>query len=512
MQLVPIRPLFAPAQLAQLRRALSDYTVDGVHELIGLAGRSALSRGDLTGVARRLGADPLSDLVRLFLLGQPVPDSAAARALVPLDLSAAEAGGLLARSAGEIRARLDLRPYAEDRGLAGLSASGDPSWWVLSDFGSDVRPEPLAADHVLGIGAAALTLAQATVRPRVDRALDIGTGCGVQALHLSDHAAWVTATDISTRALRLAATSAALNGLDWDLRAGSLLDPVAGERFDLVVSNPPFVVSPGGPGGFDYRDSGLSGDAVSRELIQRLPAVLTDGGTAQLLANWVITSEQSWAERVGGWLAGRGCDAWVWQREVAEPGEYVALWLRDAGEVPGTPRWRERYDAWCDWLERSGVSGIGMGLVSLRRTGSESPVVICEDVPQPVEQPSGPAIAGWFERAAWLRDHDADRVLDARLRAAPDIVLTSHARPGPAGWSTELRQLRLGAGMRWELEVDAEIAAVVAGCDGQQPLRTLLGVLAAALGRPAPELHRAAGPVIVDLIRRGLLLPDGAVG
>ena len=50
---------------------------------------------------------------------------------------------------------------------------------------------------------------------------------------------WVTA------ALALAAATARLNGMSWDLRPGSLFEPVAGERFDLIVSNPPFVVGSG---------------------------------------------------------------------------------------------------------------------------------------------------------------------------------------------------------------------------------------------------------------------------
>ncbi len=76
-------------------------------------------------------------------------------------------------------------------------------------------------------------------------ALDVGTGCGVQALHLSEHSAAVTATDLSDRALRMAATTAALNGRRWELLQGSLLEPVGQRRFDLIVSNPPFIVGSG---------------------------------------------------------------------------------------------------------------------------------------------------------------------------------------------------------------------------------------------------------------------------
>ena len=72
------------------------------------------------------------------------------------------------------------------------------------------------------------------------------------------------------RALAFARFNAALDEADWDVRAGSMLDPVAGERFGLVVSNPPFVITPrsGAVPLFEYRDGGAAGDAVVRDLVR----------------------------------------------------------------------------------------------------------------------------------------------------------------------------------------------------------------------------------------------------
>jgi hypothetical protein len=377
---------------------------------------------------------------------------------------------------------------------------------VVSDFGAEVRGGPLAREHVLGVGAAALTLAQATPRDPVARALDIGTGCGVQALHLARHANTVVATDVSKRALRFAATTAALSGQRWELRAGSLLEPVAGERFDLVVANPPFVVSGGGDG-FDYRDSGVPGDALCAALVGGLPGILSDGGTAQLLANWMIRAGQPWEERVTGWLTSPSCDAWVWQREVAAPADYVSLWLRDAGEVPGTSRWAQRYDAWLDWLEAERVEAIGMGLITIWRSGASDPVVVCEDVPQPLDQPVGAHLPAWHRRQRWLADIHDDELLEAVLRPAAGIVRTAVDVLGPQGWRTEGATLRQTTGLCWEVDVDEAIAALVAGCDGTAPLGRPVAVLAAALGRPVDEIAEAIHPVVRDLVGRGFLEP-----
>ena len=491
-------PLLGTVSLALLRQAVDDFTVDAVSDLLGATGRAAHQRGDLAGVARALPRDErLATLVRMFLLGEKVSEHDARIALRPLDLSAARE--LVAVSCGAVRARVEVRPYATDT---------DGPWWVFSDFGSDVRPGPLAADHVLGIGSASLTLAQATVRRGVSRALDLGTGCGVQALHAGTHASAVVATDISSRALRYAATTAQLSGQAWELRQGSLLEPVRGDRFDLVVANPPFVVSPGfdrDSGGYDYRDSGLSGDAASAALVAGVPGLLVADGTASLLANWIIPADGDWAGRVTGWLDGAPCDAWVWQREIAEPGQYVTLWLRDAGETPGTPRWCERYDRWLAWFEREGVAAIGMGLVTMWRNDGQSAQVVCEDVPQAVEQPAGPYIDAWVDRRRWLANHDDATLLTARLRHAADLVRTREDVVGEDGWTPETMHLRQATGMRWEVAADDAMAGLVAACDGRIPLGVLVDVLAATVEIATADVASAVVPVVRDLIGRGML-------
>lgn len=502
-----IRPIFSAAVLDQLGQAVRTwFDSAAVAQALGLPGEAALSRGDLAGADRltRNGSET-ETLIRLFLLGLPVPRAAAEAALRPLPVTEAEAAGLLEPAGEQVRAGMDVRPYSE---------TGGPGWWVVSDLGVDVRPGRLHSEHVLGIGSAALTLAQSTVRQPVRQALDVGTGCGIQALHLSEHAAAVTATDLSERALRMAATTAALNGKHWDLRQGSLLEPVAGERFDLIVSNPPFIVGPGfvpGAGGFSYRDSGLPGDSVCGQLVRGLPDRLTEGGTGQLLANWIIGRSETWDERVAAWFPETGCHAWIWQREVAEPAEYVALWLRDAGEQPGTDGWRQRYDSWLDWFSQAGVAGIGMGLISLRRTGGQPSRVVCQDVPQAYQQPVGVAVADWFARQAWLTSVSMQQLLATRLTAAPELVRSTHCLLTAEGWQPALVQLRQSGGLRWEIEVDDAVAALVAACTGNTQLGVVLSVLAAAVSAATEEVTSALLPVVRDLIERGFIVPADLV-
>ncbi|HEY0485653.1 MAG TPA: methyltransferase [Mycobacteriales bacterium] len=488
-----MEPLFSPEDLTRLRGAVvaADFTPEGVAALLGTAASGALGRGDVVPALRATrGGSPLETLVRLFVCGGTECEVLVSSALAPLSLESALAAGLVERGPGGLRAGLDLRPYGDDLG----------TWWVFSDLGSDVRPGPLRPDHVLGVGGASVTLAQATVRSPAATALDLGTGCGVQALHLSRHAGRVTATDVSTRALRMAATTAALNGMDWELLRGDMTAPVAGRRFDLVVSNPPFVVGPGTTT-HTYRDSGRAGDGMGAELVAAAPRLLEPGGTLQLLANWLHREGEPWTDRVAGWLPPR-CDAWVVQREVLDPAEYVAMWLRDAGEQD-----TGRASAWLDWFDAEEIEAVGFGLITVRASDRDDPVQRLEDLRQVVDQPLGREVVAWFARQDAVRETG---LLDARLRAHPALRLTQDATRAEDGWEVTRQLLAADGGLRWSQEVDPVVVALVGGCDGTTTLRDQLTVLAAAYDTPVEQLLVAAPLVVGPLVERGLLTPVGS--
>lgn len=502
-------PFGAPARIAALRHALleANYTPQGVAAYLGETYSAALGRGELLAVRHevtgRAGSDALGTLIELFPTGGTVPARAADAAFGPFGLAGALAIGLVEpapEAVDAVRAALDLAPYGDE----------DGAWFVLSDLGTDVRPGPVRGDHVLGIGGASVTLAQATVRRPVATALDLGTGCGVQALHLSRHVDAVTVTDVSDRALRFAATNAALNGLRWEPLVGDLAAPVVGRAFDLVVSNPPFVVGPGrtGPGRMVYRDSGRDGDGISAELIAALPGLLAPGGHGQLLANWMHVEGQPWEERVAGWLAATGCDGHAVQREALDPAGYVALWLRDAGELDG-PDAARRTAEWLDWFAANRVKAVGFGLVSLHAAGSDQPVVRVEEAMQEHDSVLGPEVAAWFDRVGFVRGAD---LLGARLVAAPALRLRQTAARGADGWDVDRQILALESGWRWSQEVDPVTVALVGGCDGSVTLGDQLAVLAAAYDAEPIALATVAIPLVGRLVERGMLLPAPAAG
>jgi methylase of polypeptide subunit release factors len=503
-------PAGAPALRDDLRAC--DFTADGCLELLGAVAYAALSRAETVPALRATrGGGPLETLVRLFLLQQPVPYGRARAALTGLERY--EADGWLVRDGEDVRATVDVRPYAGDSG---------EDWWIVSDLGCAVGgaagisgpPGVDRADLVLGVGGASMTLAGLTVRTPVNRALDLGTGSGVQALHAARHATRVTATDVNPRALHFARLTLALSGVrEADLRQGSLFEPVGEERYDLIVSNPPFVISPAESGGqgaapgkrLTYRDGGMAGDELCRTLVHESAGHLADGGWCQLLANWQHTEGQDWRERVTSWLP-PGCDAWIVQREVQDVAQYAELWLRDSGDHRADPAaYAERYDAWLEEFERNKVSGIGFGWITLRRSGADQPVVSAEEWPHPVEQPLGPYIADWFSRQDFLRAHDDAALLGARFTLAPEVVQEQVGLPGAE--DPEHVVLRSARGMRRATKVDTVGAGFAGVCDGSLPAGRIVDAIAQLLGEDPVVLRDRTPESIRLLVGQGFLSP-----
>ncbi|MCH8613940.1 N5-glutamine methyltransferase family protein [Arsenicicoccus dermatophilus] len=523
-------PVPDPALVAALRADLGEvgYTVDAVTAALGPVASAALHR-EQSLPARRVTEDadrpgqvrPVELVVRAFTLGVPVRAAALDEALPrtgtaglvalglvepvepatstePNELDAsAESPQPVERADELVRARLDLRPYGDE----------SHTWWVASDLGELALGHALPTDHVLGIGGASATLASWTPRRPVRRALDLGTGCGIQALHLADHADTIVATDLSARALDVARLNAALAGQTWDLRRGDLLEPVAGERFDLVVSNPPFVITPRGAGvpTYEYRDGGARGDDLVRRLVRGVGEHLEPGGIAHFLANWEITADRTWRDRWQGWLEGTGLDAWVVQREVQDPAEYAELWVRDGGTSSG-PDFERLYAAWLDDLASRGVTGIGFGVVTLQRPASaRAPWMDLVEVTGPVGSPMGPTIDAGLRVRTWLAEQPDRRaaLLDTAWRLADDVTEERFGRPGAE--DPAIIRVRQGGGLGRTVTAGTALAAYLSVADGSLTPHQALVAIAALLERDPDEVVAEVLAPLEALVTDGLL-------
>ncbi|WP_448005502.1 class I SAM-dependent methyltransferase [Agromyces bauzanensis] len=515
--------------IARLRADLeaARFTVDALEELWGADAASALHRGERVPARRvlearraRHGASAdLATLAELFVLGLPVPAVDAAHALPSLGLEGATELGLVGpaspgvrggeRSAASVRALLDLRPYAF------VDARGDGHWWIISDLGEMALGRALGEQHVLGVGGASMTLSGLMLPTPADRVLDLGTGCGIQAMHASRVAPHVVATDISERALRLARMNVELNGIGGvEFRLGSLFEPVAGERFDRIVSNPPFVITPRAAGvpAYEYRDGGLVGDAIVEAVVRGAAEHLRPGGVAQLLGNWEVRDGGDALDRVRDWVG--ELEYWIVEREVQRATEYAETWIRDGGTRPGTAEFDRLYDAWLDDFERRGVREIGFGYVLLRRADAARPAPAASTRLARIERLHGPLGASpgglGAHLAACLAAHDRQASLDdhalsdTRLTVAGDVTEERHHWPGDEDPTAML--LRQGGGFGRVVDLDTGLAALVGACDGELTVGAIVSAIAQLLEVDEVALSADLLPAVRALIDDGMLL------
>ena len=538
-----VEALLGPVAAAALQRELRAPALRVVRRALAAGAGAASTSSDRPSPAT--GADSTSSaanvpqdsdvagykvavLTALFMLGEPVSAAALETALPRTGVAGALSIGLVVptqSASGEQRyaPAVDLRPHeAED-------AHGSVRWWVASDLGELVTGQALAPDHVLGIGRAGLTLAALTPRKPVETALDLGVGCGIQTLYLLRHVRQVVATDISTRALEFTAFNVALAGVDSarvQLRQGNLLEPVAGQRFDLIVSNPPFVITPpsvrqAGLPLMEYRDAG---GPILPALVRGLEDHLNPDGVAVMLGNWEHREGTSWRTSVNQWI-GKSLDAWIIQREVQDPVEYAAMWLRDGGLTPERSgvAFENALAAWQEDFDSRQVSGVGMGYLVFHapsvaatsgpggtalegQTAPEEPASdaaapgavvepwrVLEEVPTSGQGALGEHVAQVIAAHEALRGLDDAQVAALKLRTASGLSKEEALTPTPVPTAPVIRQAEgfgrviavgmpevalLSASDEGLLTV-AQIAAAVASLTSEDPAAVLADMVAA---------------------------------
>lgn len=456
---------------------------------------------------------------------------------------------------------------------------------IASDWGELAGAIP-GPDHVMPVGGATRTLAALAAYGADERVLDVGTGCGYHAILAALCGARVTATDVSARALGYARFNAALAGAEIDFRCGSLLEPVRGprfdpadavdsldslsaarERYDVVVSNPPFVITPEAAradGVRTYRDGGREGDSLLAELVGELGGVLAPGGRAWMLGNWEIKASDAardrsfgsasdlscdaapdrpfdavpdWARGPAAWIPD-GLDAWVIQREVLAPPDYAEMWLRDGGQTPRDRGYEKAYAAWLDDFERRGVIGVGMGYISVRApeeelgdwnagdwdaagsnagdwdaaclnaAGSNAEDSAKRRPWRRFEELSGPSpidLHGYVEGVWAHRDllRAGDSALLAARLACRGVEHRLHAPGQPEPFMLKLAQV---AGFAAEVQVTSAVAGVVGACDGELTLGALCDAVAQLFGEPAEDVRTEVLPAVRELVGLGILI------
>ncbi len=480
------------AGIALFRQALrsASYHPDRMRVMLRAEGENVTPRPEDVPVVARLlpERDRLADLLRLFLLRLDVPAARAADALGPLPLERATRLRLVTQEHGLVRGAIRVLPAAElvfacDRELESAPA--------------------LPPDHVMGVSSSSIFLASLTVRRPVGDVLDVGCGGGIQSVLAAHHAKRVVACDINPRALAFAAFNAALNGVtNVECRAGSFFDPVGDERFDVVVSNPPFVVSP--DSAMVFRDSGMRGDDVSREVVRQAATHLRDGGLAFVLVSWGIRDGATWSAPLERWVRDTGCDAWFLHQSQATPLGYAATW-NEPLQRASAGAYEDAIDRWVRYDRELGYTALAYGAVVLRKRKAASHWTRADDLHGQREPASGEQIARLIDAEDYLASHTDEQLLRARFSLEPEHRLDQTLRVRDGAFAVEGATLRLETGLRFNIAIDAFTAELLTRLDGK---RTLAQAATDAAARFAGDGIAAAdfGVEAVSVTRRLLAL------
>jgi cyclopropane fatty-acyl-phospholipid synthase-like methyltransferase len=391
------------------------------------------------------GNPALTALKRLFVRAEAVKTAEAARVLSPLTLDELILSGILVRDGGMVRSLLQAQSY---QGLI---------------FFSDYPNHEHGEECVMGVSPSGEHLAGITIRRPVQSALDIGCDCGLQSLLTAQHCTRVTATDINPRALAMTRLNADLNGVaNIELLQGNYLEPVRGRRFDLILANLPYVISPETK--LIYRDS--QGDAYLHRLIREIPACLTDGGHAQLISHWVHGKDEPWWGPLETTLEELGMDAWLIHDASLDPEKYADWWLsHDPLLNKDRRKFAKTRKAWLQWFLDQGIEQIALGDITLRRRISEQNWVSSASVTKSLLlSPAGEQIARLFEAQDFLSElTNNEELLETAL-----IPLDMQVQPGEDERGLQAVTTR---GMNFQVDLSPFTAEVLRGLDGRTRLR-----------------------------------------
>jgi hypothetical protein len=492
------KPVFSNFNDDEIRRLkgileTKDYSDRGILQALDIDSFPTLRTTEMPILMHRTAQGrALDTLIRLFLMEVPVSISAAERALAPMKLSACQSSGLLEERNGEVASRIKILPYK------GLLVASDPNRVLHSSE---------KAHFVMGIGASSITLSNLTLRRPFRATLDLGTGCGIQGLLAARHSDVVIATDKNPRASQLALFNARLNGYShMHSLVGDLFEPFEAEAFDLVITNPPFVISP--ETRYVYRDGGMPADQICRRIIREVPRYLSPGGFCQMLCNWAETVDGSWQERIQKWFEGTGCDGWVIRSEIRDAAVYADTWIRHTEPKIDPAGFAEKFDTWMEYYKRHGIIGMSAGMIILRKSDRDIPHFWVEEGPEKMLGPSGEDIWAGFLLRDYLSRFQRDSLLLAeKFTVASDVRLIREAVPSDTGWTDTVFKLQRTAGMAYQGDIDPYIAHLVAGCNGKRPLIDLVIAMATEIGENPEVLIDPACKVVRGLVSRGFLLP-----
>lgn len=479
----------SPDRAARLRSlfAAAEFEPTALRDAIGPNEAASTKRANTPLLLRRTQArSALTTLVRLFLVGVAVDSDRARATLDATALDDLQECGLVREAPEGFLSDYLLTPYE------GFLLAADR----LSELESSSNSEA-----VLMVNRTTWRLGAFMLREPVESTLDLGSGCGALALVASRFSERVTATDLNPRAVEFARFNAALNGAEnVECLQGDAWEPVHGQRFDRIVCNPPFFISPEARSMFS--DNPMDLDGFCRKLAREAGEYLEPGGVFQMLCEWAETANEPWEQRVREWVEGVGCDAWIAKGYSTPADRYAHQRINE--KAIDAAALGEVFAHWCDYFGQRGVTSIHGGAVALKRREGPNWVHVAE-LPAGLGD-SSQAIRRRLDGLDYAHGvAEEGDILDSRPVLSEAAELSQRLRLVDGAWKPTRIALELRDGLQDSLPADPSVIGLLTALDGSKTLREVAAAVAKSAQRPVEQTAAECAGLVRALAARGFV-------
>jgi hypothetical protein len=360
-------------------------------------------------------------------------------------------------------------------------------------------------DYLVGVLPSSVSLACITVRKRFKTALDLGASCGIQSILAAMHCEKVTAVDINPRALVYTAFNAQMGGQsNIEVKQDDMLEAVKGRKFDLIMCNPPFVISPDFK--FWFRDGGGVGDSLCETIVRGVAESLEEGEFAHVVCNWTHKQNDDWSGQVRRWTAGGQCDALVLRGKTETPRDYAEghnAYLQETNQ-------RQFYRVvgeWTRYYHDLGLESITSGAVILRKRAGADNWTRVESHPSEQILPSSAHILQIFANQDYLSSLDTnDQILDAAFTLTESCSMRPEFQARNGENMIHQARVALRTSLRFQSNIDATSLGLLCLLGCNRDLATLIGEFSECQGLEAAAVKRNSLLVIGRLIALGFTI------
>lgn len=325
------------------------YSEENVYNRLGVAGIEFILFKYLPiYLKQKLKANTsLDKLIKFFLLNQFLTKQEAVEIFSPETLRFCADVGLIGVDTEGFYSRVDLFPCMD------------------GFFASDHRFTTVyGPGHVYPPGLDSYTLARGMIRDRVESTLDLCTGNGIQAIIASRHSERVTGVDINPRSINFARFNALLNQADnITFIEGNLYDPVENEKFDRILTNPPFIPAPHQK--VCSQEGEKSGEAVLQRMIEGVPRHLNDEGYAQIAAILLFNEGIDYIDKLKGWLKDAPMHLLVGVNRYRDVETHISGYIHMTKDFD---EYSDELIEWFDTYKENKVFKLADGIISMKKT------------------------------------------------------------------------------------------------------------------------------------------------